>query len=351
MTGEYTYNGKEISPEFTVKLGDVTLKKDTEYTVELENNINAGQATITVTGIGNYTDSVSEKFTIRKAAAVITVKTAPEKQSAGKSVSVTAEVVSDDKPVISVNYSINGVKTAVADGSFIIPKKTAVGTVIEITASVPETDNYLSASETVILTVCRCEHTGGKASCTEQAVCDSCGESYGSYDKDNHPNASKEWSDGGTYHYHKCGDCGSELDKEEHTGGKAGCTEQAVCEICEFAYGDTTGHSWSENWSGNETHHWHECENCSSEDNSSKDGYGVHVYDRMIADENTLKKGIEYYYSCECGAISTTDTFTVELDLQECINVVNGLFSDGDTVIISELELIMIEFILQNDYA
>ena len=39
-------------------------------------------------------------------------------------------------------------------------------------------------------------------------------------------------------------------------------------------------HTWSGEWSNNETHHWHECtaEGCPVTDNSQKDGYGAHVY-------------------------------------------------------------------------
>ena len=40
-------------------------------------------------------------------------------------------------------------------------------------------------------------------------------------------------------------------------------------------------HNWAEDWSGSETHHWHECtaEGCNVTNNADKDGYGEHVYD------------------------------------------------------------------------
>ena len=40
-------------------------------------------------------------------------------------------------------------------------------------------------------------------------------------------------------------------------------------------------HAWAAEWSGDDTHHWHEClaENCSIIDDSEKDGYAAHVYD------------------------------------------------------------------------
>ncbi len=59
-----TYTGSPIVPELTVKDGKTALSEDTDYTVEYQNNLNAGTATVTVTGKGNYSDSVSKTFTI-----------------------------------------------------------------------------------------------------------------------------------------------------------------------------------------------------------------------------------------------------------------------------------------------
>ncbi|MBR6338140.1 MAG: leucine-rich repeat protein [Ruminococcus sp.] len=62
-----TYNGSAQTPAPTVKLGGTALVKDTDYTVSYTNNVNAGTATVTVTGKGNYTGSKSANFTIAKA--------------------------------------------------------------------------------------------------------------------------------------------------------------------------------------------------------------------------------------------------------------------------------------------
>ncbi len=59
-----TYTGSPIVPELTVKDGETALSKDTDYTVKCKNNLNAGTATVTLTGKGNYSDSVSKTFTI-----------------------------------------------------------------------------------------------------------------------------------------------------------------------------------------------------------------------------------------------------------------------------------------------
>ena len=59
-----TYTGSALTPALTITYGDQTLVSGTDYTVSYSNNINVGQATVTVTGHGNYTDEVSTTFTI-----------------------------------------------------------------------------------------------------------------------------------------------------------------------------------------------------------------------------------------------------------------------------------------------
>lgn len=61
-----TYNGSALSPAVTVKYGNTTLKKNTDYTVAYSNNVNAGTGTITITGKGIYGGSVKKTFTIKK---------------------------------------------------------------------------------------------------------------------------------------------------------------------------------------------------------------------------------------------------------------------------------------------
>ena len=65
---ELPYNGKARKPVPTVtaKVGGqlVTLEKDRDYTVKYENNKQPGTATVTVTGKGNYTGTITMTFTI-----------------------------------------------------------------------------------------------------------------------------------------------------------------------------------------------------------------------------------------------------------------------------------------------
>ena len=50
--------------------------------------------------------------------------------------------------------------------------------------------------------------------------------------------------------------------QNEHSGGTATCIEQATCEICGEKYGDLKPHSYSTEWSTDEASHWHECTEC-----------------------------------------------------------------------------------------
>lgn len=64
-TTSYNYNGKKKTPKVTVKFGNKTLKSGTDYTVTYQNNKNIGTATVTIKGKGNYTGTITEKFTIK----------------------------------------------------------------------------------------------------------------------------------------------------------------------------------------------------------------------------------------------------------------------------------------------
>ena len=62
--------------------------------------------------------------------------------------------------------------------------------------------------------------------------------------------ADSEWhnSADGKYHYHKCtqSGCSVILDKADHSGGKATCENKAVCSVCGLEYGDKLGHDYGE---------------------------------------------------------------------------------------------------------
>lgn len=66
---QVSYDDKEVKPKLIIKKKDdgTVLKEGTDYKLSYENNKNAGEATITITGIGKYEGEVYRDFTIVKA--------------------------------------------------------------------------------------------------------------------------------------------------------------------------------------------------------------------------------------------------------------------------------------------
>ena len=100
-----TYTGSPIVPELTVKDGETALFKNTDYTVEYKNNLNAGTATVILTGKGNYSDSVSQAFTINQKDVTA--------QRAAKKIQVVVDKGTFDAPTFddvtgTLDYSYDG---------------------------------------------------------------------------------------------------------------------------------------------------------------------------------------------------------------------------------------------------
>lgn len=62
----YPYTGSAIEPAVSVVYEGVTLVKGTDYRLSFANNTQPGTATVTITGLGNYTGTVSRTFTIER---------------------------------------------------------------------------------------------------------------------------------------------------------------------------------------------------------------------------------------------------------------------------------------------
>ena len=65
----FIYTGSPITPAVSVTLKNTQLIEDRDYTLAYTNHTNAGTATVTVTGIGNYIGTAKKTFVISKAAA------------------------------------------------------------------------------------------------------------------------------------------------------------------------------------------------------------------------------------------------------------------------------------------
>ena len=61
---DVSYTGEAQTPEFTVTLGGETLIAGTDYTLNAESGIAVGEYSVTVTGIGNYADEATVKWTM-----------------------------------------------------------------------------------------------------------------------------------------------------------------------------------------------------------------------------------------------------------------------------------------------
>ena len=65
ISGDFTYNGREICPDAEVWHNGTLLEKGTDYNISYSDNINAGTATVTVSGTRNYTGTAVQTFEIK----------------------------------------------------------------------------------------------------------------------------------------------------------------------------------------------------------------------------------------------------------------------------------------------
>ena len=144
-----TYTGTAQTQNPTVKLGNKILANGTDYTLSYVNNTNAGTATVTITGKGNYTGTVSRSFTINKAAPKLTfastvisktTQDAAFTNALTKTTDGTVTFKSSNTSVAAVN-STSGKVTIKGAGTTTITATAAAGT------------NYKSGSAQYTLTV------------------------------------------------------------------------------------------------------------------------------------------------------------------------------------------------------
>ncbi len=117
---DQTYTGSALTPAVTVRLNGTTLTKNVDYSVAYSNNTNAGTATVTITGLGNYTDSTTASFTINKA---------------------TVNVPSATTGLTYTGYSQRGVETGTGYSLSGTTSATNAGT-YSATATLSDTANY-----------------------------------------------------------------------------------------------------------------------------------------------------------------------------------------------------------------
>ena len=151
------YNGTAHTPGVTVTHGDKTLTTGADYTVEYGNNTNAGTATVTVSGQGNYGGTVEKTFTIRQAAPTLAWESTPQELTyTGKEAVIPAPKatgvngvllgISQDTGPCQFSYAAQG------SGTFTDGLPIDAGT-YTIRAHVAAKGNYTAAESTNTLTL------------------------------------------------------------------------------------------------------------------------------------------------------------------------------------------------------
>ena len=159
---EETYTGKAITQFPVVKIGAYVLKINTDYIISYKNNINAGTATITITGKGNYTGTKTVSFEINKAAQSITAT------DMFLTYLETGMInASGNKGVLTYQSSDSAVATVDSNG-----KVTAEGAgTATITITAAETDNYNATTKQITVTIAKADQSiTAKATASSIAV-------------------------------------------------------------------------------------------------------------------------------------------------------------------------------------
>lgn len=105
----FEYNGKAKKPTATVKLGKKTLKQNDDYKLSYSNNINAGDATIIITGKGMYEGKATASFKITpKSIAKFEVDKIPAQEQTENSIEPSVTIKDGSKILTKdVDYSLS----------------------------------------------------------------------------------------------------------------------------------------------------------------------------------------------------------------------------------------------------
>ena len=145
-----TYNGSPLTPLPEVKMNGWVLKQGTDYTVNYKNNINAGTATVVITGTGNYEGVITESFTINKA--IQSIKASDMTLTFLKTATITA---SGNKGKLT--YKSDNTSVATVDTTGKVTAKGVGTTTISITAAA--TSNYNAAMKAIAVKVSKADQS------------------------------------------------------------------------------------------------------------------------------------------------------------------------------------------------
>ena len=107
-------------------------------------------------------------------------------------------------------------------------------------------------------------------------------------------------------HWQECSICKDKKDVTAHSGGKASCTEKAVCQVCNQPYGGLAAHDYDmTTWVKiDDGHHGHKCNNCNAIDTTSK---APHDWNSgaVTTPATCTTAGVKTYTCAVCSATKT----------------------------------------------
>jgi gliding motility-associated-like protein len=142
---DQTYTGSAITISPTVTFNGSTVTETTDYTVSFTNNTNAGTASLTITGTGNFTGTKTVSFTIVKADPTITFSDVTK--TYGES---DFDLTATSSSTGAFTYTISDANVASVTGS--TTTMVGVGTT-SVTVIQAADANYNTATATMTLTV------------------------------------------------------------------------------------------------------------------------------------------------------------------------------------------------------
>ena len=159
-----TYKGSALTPTPVVKLDGRTLVYETDFTTDYANNRNAGKASVTVKGTGDYHGEVTKNFTIKRAANKLKIspKTATVKYSKVKKktqyLAVTNVIKFSNKGTGKLTYTKasgnKGITINKTSGKVTVKKKLKKGTYkINVKVKAAGNTNISSATKAVTFKV------------------------------------------------------------------------------------------------------------------------------------------------------------------------------------------------------
>lgn len=158
LTGSMTYTGYNREAVFSIYRRSTSLVKNRDYIVEYRDCVNAGTATAVITGIGDYTGSISYNYVILKAGQSVTAEISSPNILLGESAQIMANgigdlsYITDDADIAVIDE--NGLVTGVGIGTVYIyveasgdENHNASECAVVMEVSVPEVQGLVSIAD------------------------------------------------------------------------------------------------------------------------------------------------------------------------------------------------------------